>query len=108
MLELVALTCISSGRVKQFNRGFSLEDLCVLNQLESTASYPGRTRPFCNGGDVMPTNRLLRRVLPAVFVLAGLSSSAFAQSGGNFTCDASNGGEQEFEVPVSPHTHKIS
>ena len=56
----------------------------------------------------MPTNRVLRRVLPAVLAIAGISSSAFAQRGGDFTCDASNGGEQELEVPVSPHTHRIS
>ncbi len=55
-----------------------------------------------------PPNRLLRLVMPAVFAIASFSSSAFAQAGGTFTCDASNGGEQEFEVPVSTHAHMIS
>jgi hypothetical protein len=56
----------------------------------------------------VPLNRLLRLVAPAVFIIASFSSSAFAQTGGAFTCDASSGGDQEFEVPVSPHAHVIS
>jgi hypothetical protein len=53
-------------------------------------------------------HRVLRLAVPAVFAIAGFSSSAFAQTDGTFTCDASNGGEQEFEVPVSPHAHVIT
>lgn len=55
-----------------------------------------------------PLKRILRRILPAFFILAGVSSSAFAQSDGSFSCDASGGGYQEAEVPVSPHAHAVS
>jgi hypothetical protein len=56
----------------------------------------------------VPLTRALRRFLPALLVIAGVGSSASAQSGGTFTCDASGGGEQEFETPVSRHAHVIS
>jgi hypothetical protein len=56
----------------------------------------------------VPLNRALRRVLPAFLAIAGVGSSAFAQGGGSFTCDASNGGDQEYEVPVSRHAHAIT
>ena len=53
----------------------------------------------------IPLNRALRRALPAFFAIASFGSPAFA---GNFDCDASNGGVQEFEMPVSRHAHAIS
>lgn len=53
-------------------------------------------------------NQASRRILPAFVAIATASSAAFAQAGGTFTCDASNGGAQEYEVPVSPHAHVIT
>ena len=55
-----------------------------------------------------PLNRTLRRILPAALAAAGISSAAFAQGNGTFTCDASDGGVQEIETPVSPRAHMIS
>ena len=56
----------------------------------------------------MPLNSAVCRMLPALFAIGGFSSSGFAQSNGSFTCDASNGGAQEFETPVSTHAHAIT
>jgi hypothetical protein len=55
-----------------------------------------------------PLDRVLRRVLPAFCAIASVGSPAFAQTDGSFSCDASNGGAQEFEVPVSTHAHMIT
>jgi hypothetical protein len=51
--------------------------------------------------------RALRHVLPALFAIASVSSSALAQGERSFTCDASNGNFHEEEVPVSRHAHLI-
>ena len=56
---------------------------------------------------LMPLNRSLRRILPAFFAIASASSSGFTQSNESFNCDASNGGVQEFETPVSPRAHVV-
>jgi len=50
----------------------------------------------------------LHRILPAFLAIASLTAPAFAQDGGNFSCDASGGGFQEFETPISPRAHVIS
>jgi len=55
----------------------------------------------------VPLNRALRRVLPAFIAIASVGSSALAQSGGTFACDASGGSFQEFEMPVSRQAHSI-
>ena len=52
--------------------------------------------------------RTLRRFVSAFLAFASLAVPAFAQDGGTFTCDASGGGFQEFETPVSPRAHVIS
>jgi hypothetical protein len=52
-------------------------------------------------------NRAMRHVLPAFLAIASVSSPALGQADGSFTCDASNGGFREAEVPVSPHAHLI-
>ena len=57
---------------------------------------------------LIPLNRVLRPLLPAFFAFASISASASAQIDESFSCDASNGGVQEFEVPVSPRAHLIT
>jgi hypothetical protein len=53
-------------------------------------------------------NQALRLLLAALLAVASVSSPAAAQVGGSFTCDASNGGFREVEVPVSHRARMIT
>lgn len=57
---------------------------------------------------ILQARHALRLGICALIVVSSPSSSALAQLDGSWSCDASNGGAQDFETPVSPHVRAIT